>query len=102
MNINEMMKQAKRLQSKMEKIREETAQKTVEGTAGGGMVTVTANGRNEVLSIRIDPEVIDKDDPEMLQDLVVAATNQALGRAQELMESEMAKLTGGLPVPGMF
>lgn len=102
MNIQEMMKQAKRLQAKMEKIREEVAQRTVEGTAGGGMVTVMVNGKNEVLSVKIDPEVIDPDDLEMLQDLVVAATNQALGRAQEMMEAEVSKLTGGMPVPGLF
>lgn len=103
MNIQQMMRQAQQLQAKMEKIREEAAQRTVEGTAGGGMVTVMANGKNEILSVRIDPEVIDKEEPEMLQDLVMAATNQALGRAQEVMESEMAQLTKGLPVPpGMF
>lgn len=102
MNIQEMMKQAKRLQAKMESIREEAAQRTVEGSAGGGMVTVTVNGKNEVLSVRIEPEVVDRDEVEMLQDLVVAATNQALGRAQEMMESELSKLTGGMPIPGMF
>ena len=99
MNIQEMMKQAKRLQAKMESIREEAAQRTVEGSAGGGMVTVTVNGKNEVLSVRIEPEVVDRDEVEMLQDLVVAATNQALGRAQEMMESELSKLTGGMPIP---
>lgn len=102
MNIQEMMRQAKRLQSKMEKIREEAGQRTVEGTAGGGMVTVTINGKNEVLSVVIDPEVVDRDEVDMLQDLVVAATNQAIGRAQEMMESEMSKVTGGMPIPGMF
>lgn len=102
MNIQEMMKQAKKLQSKMEKIREEAAEKVVEGTAGGGMVTVTANGKSEILSVVIDPTVVDKDEVEMLQDLVTAATNQALGRAQEMMEQELAKATGGMPMPGMF
>ncbi|MEL6187232.1 MAG: YbaB/EbfC family nucleoid-associated protein [Myxococcota bacterium] len=103
MNIQQMMRQAQQLQSKMEKIRAEAAQRVVEGTAGGGMVTVTANGKNEILSVSIDPEVIDKEEPEMLQDLVMAATNQALSRAQEAMESEMAQLTKGLPLPpGMF
>ncbi|MBX2813930.1 MAG: YbaB/EbfC family nucleoid-associated protein [Myxococcales bacterium] len=102
MNFEEMVNQAKQLQTKMEKIREEAAQKTAEGTAGGGMVTVTVNGRNQVLSIQIDPEVVDKGEVEMLQDLVVAATNQALSRAQEIMEQEMSTLTGGLALPGVF
>lgn len=102
MNIQEMMRQAKRLQSKMEKIREEAAQRNVEGTAGGGMVTVTVNGKNEVLSVKIEREVVDPEEIEMLQDLVVAATNQALSRAQEMMEQELSKVTGGLPIPGML
>ncbi len=102
MNIQEMMRQAKKLQAKMEQLREEAAKKTVEGTAGGGMVTVTVNGRNEVLSVVIDPAVVDRDELEMLQDLVLAATNQALGRAQEMVEAEMGKLTGGMPMPGLF
>ena len=93
MNIQEMMRQAKRLQSKMEKIREEAGQRTVEGTAGGGMVTVTINGKNEVLSVVIDPEVVDRDEVDMLQDLVVAATNDAVmmveSEAYELSEEEM-------------
>jgi hypothetical protein len=102
MNIQEMMKQAKKLQSKMEKVREEAGQKTVEGTAGGGMVTVTVNGKNEVLSVAIDREVVDPEEVDMLQDLVVAATNQALGRAQEMMEQELSQVTGGMALPGMF
>lgn len=104
MNIQEMMRQAKRMQAKMEKKREEAAQKTVEGTSGGGMVTVTVNGKNEVLSVSIDPEVVDKDEVEMLQDLVVAATNQAIARAQEMMDEELSKVTQGMPfdLKGMF
>ena len=102
MNIQDMMKQAKRLQAKMEKIREEAADRTVEGSAGGGMVTVVVNGRNEVLTVKIEPDVVDKEEVEMLQDLVTAATNQALTRAQEMMETELSKVTGGMPLPGMF
>ena len=88
----------------MAKVQEEMAAKTVEGSAGGGMVTVIANGKQEVMSIKIDPEVVDPNDIEMLQDLVVAAANDALKKAQEMMTSEMSKLTGGLNLnlPGLF
>lgn len=101
MNIQEMMRQAQRMKAKIEKIQKEVGDKTVEGTAGGGMVVVTCNGRNEVISVRIEKEVVNPDDIEMLQDLIVAATNQALSRAQEMMQSEVAKVTGGM-MPGMF
>ena len=94
--IGELVKQAQKLQSQMAKVQEEMALKTVEGSAGGGMVTVIANGKQEIVSIKIDPEVIDPNDIEMLQDLVVAAANDALKKAQEMMTSEMSKLTGGL------
>ena len=95
------MQQVKALQDKMMKIQEELATKTVETSAGGGMVTVVANGRQEVVSIRIDPKVIDPEDVEMLQDLVLAAVNDALRKAQELASSEMGKLAGGLNIPGL-
>ena len=99
-----MMKQAQQLQARMQKMQEELADKTVEGTAGGGMVTATANGRGEVVRIQLDPEVVDKDDVEMLEDLIVAAINQAAQRAQEMSAAEMQKLTGGLMpnMPGGF
>ena len=102
--IGELVKQAQKLQSQMAKVQEEMALKTVEGSAGGGMVTVIANGKQEVMSIKIDPEVVDPNDIEMLQDLVVAAANDALKKAQELVTSEMSKLTGGmnLNLPGLF
>jgi len=102
--IGELVKQAQKLQSQMAKVQEEMASKTVEGSAGGGMVTVIANGKQEVMSIKIDPEVVDPNDIEMLQDLVVAAANDALKKAQELVTSEMSKLTGGmnLNLPGLF
>lgn len=95
------MQQVKVLQEKMAKMQEDLAGKTVESSAGGGMVTVIANGRQEVMSLRIDPQVIDPQDVEMLQDLVVAAVNDALRRSQELAASEMGKLTGGLNIPGL-
>ncbi len=102
MNINELMRQAKKMQDKLQQVREEAGAKTVEGTAGGGMVTVVANGKNEILSVKIDPKVVDPAEIEMLQDLLVAATNQAIARANEMMQGEIAKVTGGLQVPGMF
>jgi hypothetical protein len=76
--------------------------KTVEASSGGGMVTVTANGRQEVLSVKIEPEVVNPDDVEMLQDLIQAAVNDALRKAQELVAQEMSKVTGGLKIPGLF
>ncbi len=95
------MKQAQRMQKQMMEIQEELADRTVEATVGGGMVTVVANGQQDILSIRIDPEVVDPNDVEMLQDLVLAAVNEAHRKAQELMTQEMNKLTGGLKIPGL-
>ncbi len=99
-----MMKQIKLMQQKMQKIQEELAEKKVEGSAGGGMVTAIVNGKQELLEIKIDKEVVDPEDVEMLQDLIVAAVNQALKKSQEMMNEEMAKLTGGLGIniPGLF
>ena len=99
--MGNMMKQAQQLQSKMVKLQEELADRTVESSSGGGMVKVTANGRQQVLSIQIEKEVVDPDDVEMLQDLVLAAINDALAKAQEMVSSEMGKLTGGLNIPGL-
>ena len=100
--MGNMMKQAQKLQSKMLKLQEEMAEKTVEATAGGGMVRAVANGRQQVLSIEIEREVIDPEDVEMLQDLVLAAVNDALTKSQEMVSEEMAKLTGGMNIPGMM
>jgi len=99
--MGNMMKQAQQLQSKMMKLQEELADKTVESSSGGGMVKVTANGRQQIVSIQIEKEVVDPDDVDMLQDLVLAAINDALAKAQEMVSSEMGKLTGGLNIPGM-
>ena len=99
--MGNMMKQAQQLQSKMMKLQEELADKTVESSSGGGMVKVTANGRQQILSIQIEKEVVDPEDVEMLQDLVLAAINDALAKAQEMVSSEMGKLTGGLNIPGL-
>jgi DNA-binding YbaB/EbfC family protein len=101
MNLQEMMRQAERMKKKLEKVQEEVGQRTVEGTAGGGMVVVSANGKNQVLSVKIEKEVVNPDDIEMLQDLIVAATNQALTRAQEMMQSEVSKVTAGINIPGL-
>ena len=96
-----MMKEAQKLQAQMEKMQEEVGKKMVEATAGGGMVTVQANGKQELIAIKIDPEVINKDDAQMLEDLVLAACNEALRKSRELMQQELGKLTGGLKIPGL-
>ena len=100
-NMNSMMKQAQKLQKKMLKTQQELALKTVEASAGGGMVKVVANGGQKVESIVLEKEVVDPEDIEMLQDLVLAAVNDALNKAQEMVSSEMGKLTGGLNIPGL-
>ena len=100
--MGNMMKQAQKLQSKMLKMQEELAQRTVETSAGGGMINVVANGRQQIISIAIDREVVDPDDVEMLQDLVLAAVNDALNKAQEMVAGEMGKLTGGMNIPGLM
>lgn len=99
--MGKMMKQAQKLQSQMMRMQEELADKTVEASAGGGMVRVVANGKQQVLSLEINPEVVDPDDVEMLQDLVLAAINDALTRSQEMVSGEMSKLTGGMNIPGL-
>ncbi|MBN1355741.1 YbaB/EbfC family nucleoid-associated protein [bacterium] len=99
MNI---MKQAKQMMATLEKVREEMERRTMEASVGGGMVTVTARGDNQVVSVKIDPEVVDPQDVEMLQDLIQAATNEALKKVQVMMKEEMAKITGGLGIPGLF
>ena len=100
--LTDMIRQAQLLQEKMVKIQEEAAKKTVEATAGGGMVTVVANGKQEIISIKIDPEVVNPNDVDMLQDLILAAVNEARRRAQELMADQMKAITGGLQIPGLF
>ena len=95
------MQQVKALQDKMAKIQEELATRTVEGSAGGGMVTAVVTGRQEVVSIKLEPQVVDPGDIDMLQDLVVAAVNDGLRKSQELVVNEMSKLTGGLNIPGL-
>lgn len=96
-----LMKEAQRLQQQMARMQEEIGNRKVEATSGGGMVTVEASGKQEILSIKIDPEVINKDDAQMLEDLVLAACNEALRKSRELVQQEMGKLTGGLKIPGL-
>ncbi len=101
-SMNKMMKQVQKMQQEMVRLQEELGERRVESTAGGGVVTVVANGKNEIISIEIKPEVVDPEDVEMLQDLVTAAVNEALRQAQDMVSQEMGKLTGGLKIPGMF
>ncbi len=96
-----MMKEAQKLQAQLEALREEVAKKKVEATAGGGMVTVEANGNQEIVSIKIEREVINPEDAQMLEDLVLAACNEALRKSRELVQAEMGKITGGLRIPGL-
>lgn len=96
------MKQAQKLQSKIAQIQEEMAQKTVEASVGGGMVKAVANGRQELLSIKIDPEIIESQDIEILEDLIVAAINDVMKKSQELVSQEITKISGGLRIPGLI
>ena len=100
-NMGDMMKQAQQLQSKLAQIQESAGKKTVEASAGGNMVTAVVNGRLELVSLRIDPAVTSVDDVEMLQDLVIAAVNEGIRQAQQMMANEMGKVTGGLKIPGL-
>ena len=100
--MGKMMKQAQQLQAKMMKMQEDLADKTVEASAGGGMVRVVANGRQQIVSLEIEKEVVDPDDIEMLQDLILAAVNDAMVKSQEMVSGEMSKLTGGMSIPGLM
>jgi len=96
-----IMKEAQKLQAQMAAMQEEVAKNKVDATAGGGMVTVEANGKQELTAIKIDPEVVNKDDVQMLEDLVLAAANEALRKSRDLVQQELGKLTGGLKIPGL-
>jgi len=100
--MGNMLKEAQKLQARMLKMQEELAEKTVESAVGGGMIKVVANGRNQVVSIRIEKEVVNPEDVEMLQDLILAAVNDALTKSQEMVATQMGKLTGGLNIPGLI
>ena len=101
-NMQQLARQAQKLQQQMTRMQEELDAREYEASAGGGMVTVKVSGKKEVLSIEIKPEAVDPDDVEMLQDMVLAAVNEALRTANDTTEREMGKLTGGLNMPGLF
>ncbi len=99
--LGNMLREAQKLQAEMQRVQEEAKSKTAEATAGGGMVTVTANGAGEVVSIKIEKDVVNPEDVEMLEDLVLAATNEALRRAKQIVSEDMGRLAGGLNIPGL-
>jgi DNA-binding YbaB/EbfC family protein len=101
-NFGNIMKQAKKMQERMVELQEELATKRVEATAGGGMVSVSVNGKFELLSLKIEKEVVNPEDVEMLQDLIVAAVNEGIRKAQEMAAAEMGKITGGMQIPGLM
>lgn len=101
-NMNNLMKQAQKMQSKMLKMQEELENMQVEGTSGGGMVRVTLNGKGNLTDISISPDALDPEDVEMLQDLIIAAYNDAQNKVEETSKSEMDKITGGMNIPGLF
>lgn len=98
-NINQMMKQAKKMQEQIEKMQEELQERVIETTAGGGAIKVKVNGKQQLLEIKIKPEVVDPEDIEMLEDLVLAAVNDGIKKSQDMVSSEMAKITGGINLP---
>jgi DNA-binding YbaB/EbfC family protein len=100
--MGNLLKQAQEMQARMAKVQDELAHKTVQGSAGGGMVEATVNGQFNVTAIKIEPSVINPDEKEMLEDLILAAINDGVRKARELVSSEMSKLTGGLKIPGMM
>jgi len=97
-----MLKQAQKIQAQLARVQEEMAQKTIEASSGGGMVSVVVNGKQEVISIKIEREVVNPEDIDMLQDLIMAAVNEGIRKSQEMVSEEMRKLTGGLNIPGLF
>ncbi|MBN2180072.1 MAG: YbaB/EbfC family nucleoid-associated protein [Deltaproteobacteria bacterium] len=100
--MGKIMKQAQKMQERMLRMQEELAAKTVEATSGGGMITAVVNGKYELVSLKIEREVVDPEDIEMLQDLIVAAVNEGVRKSQEMAQEEMAKVTGGLNIPGLI
>ncbi len=100
--MNNLVRQAQQMQSKIGKVQEEIGKKTIEASTGGGVVTAKVNGKQELLEVKIDPDVLDPEDVEMLEEMVVGAVNQAMEAAGEMMNSEIEKITGGLNIPGLF
>lgn len=101
-DMTDIVKQAQRMQGQIQKVQANVGEKRVEASAGGGVVTAVVNGNSELLEIKINPEVVDPNDIEMLQDLIVGAVNQAMKAATDMMNSEVEKITGGLNIPGLF
>lgn len=101
-NMSKVLKQVQRMQAEMMRLQEELAGRTVEATAGGGAVKAVANGRQEIVALEIKPEAVDPEDVEMLADLIISAVNGALARSREMVAQELGKITGGLPLPGLF
>ena len=101
-NMNSVIKQAQKMQEEMERVQSEIEEKTVEAAAGGGVVEVQANGRKEILSIKIKPEAVDPEDVETLEDLVLVAVNEAIKKADDMMTEGMSEITGGINIPGLF
>lgn len=101
-NMNNMIRQAQKMQEQMTKIQEEAEEKTVEASSGGGAVTVVVSGKKQIVSIKISPEAVDPDDVETLEDLIMTATNEAMRMADEMLAREMSKVTGGMNIPGLF
>ena len=101
-NMGKMMKQVQKMQSDLARVQEELADKTVSATSGGGVVEITINGKQEVQAVKIDPEAVDPEDVEMLEDLILTAVNEALRKSQEMAAEEMNKVTGNLKIPGLF
>ena len=100
--MGNIMKQAQQMQAKIARVQQDLELKEVEATAGGGMVTARVNGKQEILSLTIEKDVVDPEDVEMLQDLVLAAVNEAVKQSQEMIKQEMGKVTGGMNIPGLF
>jgi len=100
--LGNIMKQAQQMQAKIARVQQELESKEVEATAGGGMVTARANGKQQLLDLKIEKDVVDPEDIEMLQDLVLAAVNEAIKKSQDMIQEEMGKVTGGMNIPGMF
>jgi DNA-binding YbaB/EbfC family protein len=101
-DLGKLIKQAQQVQERLAEMQARLAEKTVEASSGGGMVTAVMNGKHEVVSLKIDPEVVNPADVEMLEDLIIAALNEARTKVDEMIRSEMSSLTGGLPIPGLF
>lgn len=101
-NMNSVIKQAQKMQEEMERVQQETEEEQIEATSGGGAVKVVVNGKKELISIKLDPDAVDPDDVETLEDLILAAVNEGVKKAEEIMSERMGAITGGLNIPGLF